>query len=83
MEITRKTILYGIFVVLILLLILGSSRVINFNPNKTTDATENTAGGEYGNIPEKCRPPNGESVSEWKEHLGHHPDTQECLSYFS
>lgn len=33
-------------------------------------------------IPEKCRLPGGQDVNSWKEHLGHHPDTQECLQYF-
>ena len=83
MEIDGKTIIYGIMIVLVLLLLLASFGVINFNFGKTTSATEDTAGGEYSNIPEKCRPPSGESISSWKEHLGHHADTQECLKYFS
>ena len=83
MEISGKAILYGILITLVLLLLLMSFGVINFNFGKTTGAAGNTANGEYSSIPEKCRPPSGESISAWKEHLGHHTDTQECLKYFN
>ena len=33
-------------------------------------------------IPEKCRLPAGQDVEAWKEHLGHHEETKECLKYF-
>ena len=36
-----------------------------------------------GDIPEKCRLPAGQDVTSWKEHLGHHEDTKECLKYFN
>ena len=36
-----------------------------------------------GNIPENCRPPAGQDIASWKEHLGHHEDTKECLKYFN
>lgn len=38
--------------------------------------------GNSANIPEKCRVPAGQDVQSWKEHLGHHADTQDCLKYF-
>ncbi len=79
MEIDGRVIIYGILIAIILLLLLTSFGIINLNFGK---ATGNAASGEYGNMPEKCRPPSGESISAWKEHLGHHADTQECLSYF-
>ena len=82
MEIDGRVIIYGILIIVILLLLLVSFGVINLNFGKTT-GTGNTANSEYGNMPEKCRPPSGESISAWKEHLGHHADTQECLSYFN
>ena len=66
MEISGKVILYGFSMALVLLLLLVSFRVINLNFGRTTSATGNTASGEYGNIPEKCRPPNGESISAWR-----------------
>lgn len=38
--------------------------------------------GSYSDIPEKCRPPAGQDINSWKEHLGHHQETKECLRYF-
>ena len=35
------------------------------------------------NIPENCRPPAGQDIASWKEHLGHHQETKECLKYFN
>jgi len=80
MEIKGKAIVYGILIALVLLLLLVSLGIVKLNFGKST---ENTASGEYSNILEKCRPPSGESISSWKEHLGHHADTQECLKYFN
>ncbi|MEK6854713.1 MAG: hypothetical protein AABX73_00650 [Nanoarchaeota archaeon] len=80
MEINGKAIVYGILIALVLLLLLISFGVVNPNFGKSIGKT---ASGEYSNIPEKCRPPSGESISAWKEHLSHHTDTQECLKYFS
>ena len=82
MKIKGKAIIYGVLITLILLLLLTSFGVINFSFDKTTGATGNTAISEYSSIPEKCRPPSGESISSWKEHLSHHAETQECLNYF-
>ena len=39
--------------------------------------------GSYSNIPANCRPPAGQDIASWKEHLGHHEDTKECLKYFN
>ena len=38
--------------------------------------------GSYSDIPEKCRPQSGQDINSWKEHLGHHQETKECLEYF-
>ena len=38
--------------------------------------------GSYANIPESCRPPAGQDITSWKEHLSHHQETKECLKYF-
>ena len=38
--------------------------------------------GSQDDIPEKCRVPAGQDVDSWKEHLGHHAETKECLQYF-
>ena len=36
----------------------------------------------FENIPQKCRPPQGQDLASWKEHMGHHTETQECVKYF-
>lgn len=35
-----------------------------------------------GGMPEKCQMPGGVTPEKWKEHLGHHTETQECLQYY-
>lgn len=35
-----------------------------------------------GGMPEKCQQPAGVTPEKWKEHLGHHAETQECLKYY-
>ncbi len=35
-----------------------------------------------GSMPEKCQMPAGTTPEKWKEHLGHHAETQECLKYY-
>ena len=42
----------------------------------------NTVLGSDSGIPEKCRVPAGQDVNSWKEHLGHHAETKECLKYY-
>ena len=37
---------------------------------------------DSGTIPEKCKTPAGQDVNSWKEHLGHHAETKECLKYY-
>lgn len=34
-------------------------------------------------MPEKCKVPAGQDAASWKEHLGHHAETKECLRYFT
>jgi len=83
MEINKNTILYSVLVILIILLLLASLGIINFNLGKATTTTKNTASGDYNNLPEKCRPPARQDINSWKEHLGHHADLQECFKYFN
>ncbi len=78
MEINGKLIIYGILITIILLLLLVSIGIINLNFSK---ATGNAANGN--NMPEKCKVPAGTDVNSWKEHLGHHAETQDCLKYFN
>jgi len=68
----KKIIVYIVIGLIVFLLILSSFSMINFNSN--------TSGNS--NMPEKCRKPEGQDIESWKEHLGHHAETQECLKYF-
>ena len=73
-----KSFLYGVItagVILLLLASTGLAHVGAINGNVASDSS-----GE--NIPEKCRPPAGQDAGSWKEHLGHHAETQDCLKYF-
>jgi len=82
---TSKIIIWGIAVIVVILLIFAS---LGFR------ITRNEAGGSgatgsgsysnnYASLPEKCRPPAGQDIASWKEHLGHHAETQDCLQYFN
>ncbi len=80
-----KSFLYGVFSTLLLVLIMASfgfahlGAVNSVSGNLISDASS----GDYANIPEKCRPPAGEDITSWKEHLGHHSETKDCLKYFN
>jgi hypothetical protein len=67
-----KAIGYGIVIGLVLILVLVNLGFMQIG----------SAGIASGNMPEKCKVPAGQDVASWKEHLGHHADTQECLKYF-
>jgi len=69
-------------VFILLLLVVGTFGM--FLLKSSSNNTESTAAqiSNNGDIPEKCRLPAGQDVDSWKEHLGHHADTQECLKYF-
>jgi len=78
----KKLILYGIVIALILFLLLISLEVIRINLGKEINSNSvNT--GNYDNLPEKCKPTSGYTEESWKEHLGHHAQTQDCLKYFN
>lgn len=80
-EINGKLILYALAIAAILLLVLVALGVININFNGKTSGNS-ISDGNYNNLPEKCRPQAGYDIDSWKEHLGHHAETQECLKYF-
>ncbi len=72
-----KIVLWGIIGALVLILIFYSFGTGNkFND----DSSKSNAGG--GNIPSECQLPDGQELSAWKEHLGHHQETKYCLEYF-
>ena len=79
----KKLILYGVVVVLVLLLLLVSLGAIKIkNLGKEGNANPSSF-GNYANLPEKCKPTSGYTEESWKEHLGHHAQTQDCLKYFN
>lgn len=77
MEIDGKVVLYSIVIALVFLLVLISLGIISFNLGKTPSNSESG-----NNMPEKCKLPTGQDINSWKEHLGHHDDTKDCLKYF-
>ncbi len=76
-NIDASTIVVGIAIVVLVI-----SLVVFFNLNFNTATKSVGISGNYGNLPEKCRPPAGQDIESWKQHLGHHAETQDCLQYF-
>ncbi len=74
--IDASTIVVGIAIVVLVISLLVFLSLNN------TSAKSPAGNGNYGNLPEKCRPPAGQDIESWKEHLGHHAETQDCLQYF-
>ena len=70
----KKIITYIVIGIIILLLLFSSFGMIKFNSNTNSESSNN--------IPEKCRVPQGQDIESWKEHLGHHAETKDCLQYF-
>jgi len=73
---TGKFILWGGVIITVILLAFYS---FGFRITSANSAS----GGNYNNIPEKCRPTVGYDLAGWKEHLGHHAETRDCLKYFN
>lgn len=82
-------------VVVILLLLLGSTFGMFFMDKKSNTSSskpiveyKGVSGlnvqteSNLGEMPEKCKLPSGQNLESWKEHLGHHSETKECLQYF-
>lgn len=75
----QKVILWVALIVVLSLLLLTN---LGFKITRNNNGSGSNSNGYSGNIPEKCRVPAGQDLESWKEHLGHHADTQECLKYF-
>ena len=77
----------AVAVVVVLLLLIVSTFGMFFINGKTSAKNNNNElvsarDDKYSNLSEKCRPPNGQDIDSWKEHLGHHAETRDCLKYF-
>ncbi len=79
----KKIIGYVIVGLFILLLALGSFGILNFKKLIVSSSNDNNNILSNDGLPEKCRVPKGESINSWKDHLGHHPETRDCLKYFN
>ncbi|MBI2047018.1 hypothetical protein HYT26_02545 [Candidatus Pacearchaeota archaeon] len=77
---TSKIIIWGIAIIVVILLIFAS---LGFRITKSGGIGGSSAADNYASLPEKCRPPSGQDIASWKEHLGHHAETQDCLNYFN
>ena len=79
-NITGKTI---IVIGLLLLLLAGTFGMffLRSSPNNFEFVSAQPKSAS-GNMPEKCELPAGTEENSWKEHLGHHAETQDCLKYF-
>lgn len=76
-HISGKTI---IVVIIAVLLLFGALAGFFFNQSGGNKVISGNSA--YENLPEKCRLPAGQDIESWKEHLGHHAETRECLNYF-
>ncbi len=80
-----QSFLFGMATAFVILLVLASLGIIHAGKigllNENFISSNQQA--DLKNIPEKCKVPAGQDVASWKEHLGHHAETKECLEYFN
>lgn len=69
---------------ILLLLIAGTfGMFVLKSPSSNTGSITIQSSGVSEDVPEECRLPTGQDLNSWKEHLGHHEETQYCLKYFN
>lgn len=78
-----KSFFYGAISVLLLFLITTSFGIVHVGALQGQSSITGNAVSVSGNIPQKCQPPAGQDLASWKEHLGHHAETRDCLKYFN
>ena len=76
-----KSFIYGVLTMSILLLAMASFGFAHVGKLNSVNG-EAVFSGSSESIPEKCQVPAGQDLASWKEHLGHHAETKECLQYF-
>ena len=69
--------------ILLLLLVGTFGMFLLKSSTNNTVSIATQADSVSGGIPEKCKPPAGQELQSWKEHLGHHAETRDCLKYYS
>ena len=70
-------------IIILALLLISTFGMFILNSSDNSISVTPQSNSAYGEIPEKCKLPAGQDVNAWKEHLGHHSETQECLKYFN
>lgn len=78
----KKTILWIIVGIVLLLIILKSFNLISFGSNANSNSAGELEKYRSESIPEECRLPQNQNLESWKEHLGHHENTLYCLDYY-
>ncbi len=76
----KQNLIYIGIAVLALVLIVGAVVTLNAGSSGNQPATGQVT--YKSNTPQECRPPAGQDVQSWKEHLGHHDNTKYCLEYY-
>lgn len=76
----KKIILYGLVIFILAILIIGT--FVKPGTMSVGKIVNNIDNSDYSYLPEKCQPPAGQDINSWKEHLGHHAETKDCLDYF-
>lgn len=71
----KNDLLIGIVIGVLAAVVIIAGYNAFFSPTRNAVASQN-------NMPEKCQMPAGTTPEKWKEHLGHHAETQECLQYY-
>ncbi len=78
-----KDFFYGGVSLSLLFLIFTTFGFIHVGALQSQQGITGNSADVNGNIPEKCQVPAGQDLASWKEHLGHHTETKDCLKYFN
>lgn len=78
-----KSFTYGVLTIFVILLAMASFGFAHIGKVGALSGNAIGSGDSLSNIPEQCRVPAGQDVNSWKEHLGHHAETKDCLKYFN
>ena len=78
-----KSFIFGVLTMSIILLALASFGLAHVGKFNSVSGGAVFSSASSAEIPEKCQVPAGQDLASWKEHLGHHAETKECLQYFN
>ena len=69
-------------VVIFLILLLVGMSIYKFSESSVKSSNSNLDKYRSASIPQECRLPQEQDLTAWKEHLGHHAETKDCLKYY-